>query len=78
MQLRINEAIERAKRLGLKVNKQIIAEELWKDISKQARQVRMTNLCSGRTDRHKPENILTICKMCNCTPNYLYGYEENN
>lgn len=76
MKLRIEEAIARAKMKGLKVMKKDIAARLWEGRTVNSQQVNMTNLCSGKTTQVRLEWIMIICEMCDCTPNYLLGYEE--
>lgn len=75
VKLRVNEAIARAQTNGKKVKKKDIAAELWKGSTETAQQVNMTNLCNGSTKQIRPEWVLTICEMCGCTPNYLFGYD---
>lgn len=75
VKLRVNEAIARAQTAGIKVNKKEVAARLWVGRTAVAQQCNMTNLCNGKTKQIRPEWILVICEMCNCTPNYLLGYE---
>ena len=75
VRLRINEAIGRAKQKGIKVNKKIIASKIWVDSSISSQQMNMLRLCNGRTKKIAPEWIMIICEMCDCTPNYLMGYD---
>lgn len=74
--LRVGEAIERAKAKGIKVFRKDIAARLWSGSSESTQKVCITNLCSGKTKRVEVEWIKTICEMCDCTPNYLFGYED--
>lgn len=76
IKLRVNEAIARAQTNGKKVKKKDVAAELWKGSTDTAQQVNMTNLCNGSTKQIRPEWVIIICEMCECTPNYLFGYEE--
>lgn len=76
MLLRLNEAIARAQTKGNKVFKKDVAAKLWESSSKAAQQVNMTNLCNGTTKQIRPEWVKIICQMCDCTPNYLFGYED--
>ena len=73
--LRIKEAVARAQRNGKKVLLKDIASRRWADSSEQARQVNMSNLVTGRTKSIDEDQMQTICEMCDCTPNFLYGYE---
>ena len=76
VRLRVNEAIARAQTKGKKIFKKDIAAELWKGRNPTAQQVNMTSLCNGSTKQIRPEWVVKICEMCDCTPNYLFGYEE--
>lgn len=75
---RISEAIARSQQNGKKVFKKEIAAKLWPDVQESAQQVAMTNLCSGKTQKIKPEWVTIVCEMTDCTPNYLFGYEPKN
>ena len=76
LRLRVNEAIARSEANGKKVLKKDIAARLFEGRTESAQQVNMTNLCNGTTKQIRPEWVVIICEMCNCTPNYLFGYEE--
>ncbi len=76
VRLRVNEAIARAQTNGKKILKKDVAAELWKGRNVTAQQVNMTALCNGSTKQIRPEWVSIICEMCDCTPNYLFGYEE--
>lgn len=76
MILKINEAIAQSEANGKKVLKKDIAARLFPGVSKSAQQVNMTNLCNGTTKRIVPEWVNIICEMCECTPNYLFGYDK--
>lgn len=73
---RVNEAIARAQTNGININKKVVAARLWEGTSEAAQQVNMTSLCSGKTLRIMPEWVTIVCEMCDCTPNYLFGYEQ--
>ena len=68
MRLKVNEAIAQSEANGKKVLKQEIANE-------NTQRVNMSNLCRGKTQRIKPEWINIICHECDCTPNFLFGFE---
>jgi DNA-binding Xre family transcriptional regulator len=76
MKLRINEAILRSEMNGKKVFKKDIAARIFPGVSEAAQQVNFTNLCQGKTKRVAPEWVLIICEMCDCTPNYLFNFNE--
>lgn len=76
MKLRINEAIALSTAKGKKVWKKDIAAKLFPGVSESAQQVNMTNLCNGTTKRIVPDWVVIICEMCDCDPNYLFGYKQ--
>lgn len=76
MRIRVNEAIARCEMNGRRVLKKDIAARLFPGVSEAAQQVNMTNLCAGRTKRITAEQVAVICEMCDCTPNFLFGYES--
>lgn len=76
VKLRVNEAIARAKTQGKKINKKDVAAEIWKGRAASAQQVNMTALCNGSKKQIRPEWVMIICRMCDCTPNYLFGYGD--
>jgi len=73
--LKLNEAFARAEMNGKKVLKKDLGAKLWEGSKESAIQVRMTDLCNGTTKRVQVEDILIICEMLDCTPNFLFGYE---
>lgn len=76
MRLKINEAIARSEVMGRKVFKKDIAAKLFPNQPQSTQQVNFANLCTGRTQRVKPEWIIVICDMCECTPQFLLGMDE--
>lgn len=76
MKLRINEAIARCEMMGKKVFKKQIAARIFSDSSEAAQQVNFSSLCNGKTKRIAPEWVKIICEMCDCTPNFLFGYGD--
>lgn len=74
--LRIGEAIARARANGKKIFKKDLGKVLWSERSEEAQIINMANLCNGKTKRICPEWVGIICEMCECTPNYLFGYEK--
>lgn len=76
LRLRVNEAIARAQTNGKKIFKKDVAARLWEGSSDSAQQVNMTNLCNGTTKKITPDWVVVLCEMLDCTPNYLFGYED--
>lgn len=75
--IRIEEAIASAKRRGLDVNKKKLSDVLYPHLgNERSRQTNLSNLCNGRKKSITEDAILTICKVCQVTPNYLFGYEN--
>ena len=74
--LKVNEAIARSESNGHKVFKKDIAARIWETSSQEAQQVNMTNLCNGTTKKITPEWVLILCKMLNCSADYLFGLKD--
>ena len=74
--MRLNEAIARSEANGKKIFKKDIAALLFPGVSTAAQQVNMTNLCNGTTKRIAPEWVVVICKMCDCTADYLFEIDN--
>jgi hypothetical protein len=77
MQIRIEEAIARAKQRGKKVKKIDIARRLWPDSSRAAQIVNMGGLCNGRTTKVSPEWVAIICEMLDCSADFLFGISND-
>lgn len=75
MRLKVNEAIAQSEANGNKVLKQEIAKKLFSGANENTQRVNMSNLCRGKTQRIKLEWINIICHECDCTPNFLFGFE---
>lgn len=78
MLLRVNEAIARAQTNGKKTNRKMVAALLWPDSKEGTQQVNMTYLCNGKTLTIRLEWIEVLCRELDCTPNYLFGFNEEN
>lgn len=76
MMLRIEEAIARAKANGKKMLKKDIAAKLWPHSDESAQQVNMTKLCSGKTKSIRPEWVVILCEMTDCTSDFLFGLKN--
>lgn len=74
--LRVNEAIARSQQKGNKVFKKDVAARLWEGSTESSQQVNMTNLCNGTTKKINPDWVDILCEMLDCTPNYLFGFDE--
>lgn len=74
MNVRINEAMQFAKDCGKKVSKKELGSLLWPDAPQVNQQINMSNLCSGRVERIRPEWVQIICEYTGTTPNFLFDY----
>lgn len=72
----INEAIAEAKAKGIEVTYEQLAQSLWPDTSAKAQYYGIRRLLTGATKKIDPLWVENICKICDCTPNFLFGYEE--
>lgn len=73
---RVEEAIARAKDNGVKVFKNEVAARLWPESTEATQRINMSNLCSGRLARIKPEWALIICDICGVSLDFLFGKES--
>lgn len=76
MKLKINEAIAYANARGNLIRKKDLAKRIFPDATESSMIQNMSNLCAGRTKRIAPEWIVTICKMCDCSANFLFGMSD--
>lgn len=76
MLLRVNEAIARSQTNGKEVSKKTTAALLWPSSTEGTQQVNMSSLCNGRTITIRLEWITILCDHLDCTPNYLFGFNE--
>lgn len=76
VRLKLNEAIARSQANGKKIFKKELASKLWEGSTGSTQQVNMTNLCNGTTKKISTEWVLIICETLDCSPNFLFGYDE--
>lgn len=76
MRLKINEALARQEAKGNKIFKKQISAELWPESSASSRSTSMGRLCRGGVSKISPEQIVIICKMCQCSADYLLGLTD--
>lgn len=74
--IKLKEAFARSEMNGKKVRRKDLAAALFPGVSETAQQVNLTNLINGRTKRIASEWVKIICDMLDCTPNYLFGFEN--
>lgn len=73
MELQINEAFEKAKSKGMKVQKKELAEKLWPGRKQVTQQVNMSSLCNGRTTNVTIEMVHVICGYLKCSADFLFN-----
>lgn len=80
--LRLNEAIARAQSNSenkkMLEYKRELAALLWPESKERTQHTNMQNLVNGKTKAISPFWVIIICKTLNCTPNYLFGFNEEN
>lgn len=73
--LLIDEAMLRSGKNWAQLRKEL-SKRLYPDSSAAAQQVNFCSLRAGRVERFTPDMIAIICEMCECTPNFLFGWNE--
>lgn len=58
--------------------KQELAALLWPDSTPGTQNVNLSNLTNGKTKAILPKWVPIICEKLGCTPNYLFGFNEEN
>lgn len=74
--IEIDEAIKRAMANGRNITVEELAKEVFPELSEHAAYYKLYKLRTGRTKRVKINQVLTICRVCGCSPNLLFGYES--
>lgn len=75
--IRINDVIQNAKRQGIQISKKELAKEMWSNTENtDSRKANLSALCRGKTKQIRIEWVETICKLCHCSPNELFGYKQ--
>jgi hypothetical protein len=76
MNLRINEAIAQRSSEGKQTSRAELYALLWPKSRPSTQQVNFSNLANGRTKTITVDQILILCKVLECDPNYLTGYDK--
>lgn len=77
MLLRIEEAMARYRcRHGEKLKKQQLAAALFPDSSEAVQRQCLGRLISGRYSRINPDWVPVICRVCDCSADYLFNMSE--
>ena len=74
--IQIDEAIKRAMASGRNITVEELAKEMFPKLSEHAACFKLYKLRTGRTKRVEINHVLTICRVCGCSPNLLFGYES--
>lgn len=74
--IEIDEAIKQAMASGKNLTVEVLAKELFPELSEHAACYKLYKLRTGRTKRIEIDQVLTICRVCGCSPNLLFGYES--
>lgn len=73
--IEIDEAIKRAIANGKDLTVEELAKAMFPQLSEHAACFKLYKLRTGRTKRVEINQVLTICRVCGCSPNLLFGYE---
>lgn len=74
--IRLKEAFERAKSLGLVRYKSDLARQIWKDSSPKSAYTNFTNLENGKTRKIDIDAVTLLCEKLNVSPEYLFGFTD--
>lgn len=74
--IQIDEAIKQAMANGRNITVEELAKEVFPELSEHAACYKLYKLRTGRTKRVRIDQITTICHVCGCSPNLLFGYEN--
>ncbi len=74
--IEIDEAIKQAMANGKTITVEELAKGMFPELSEHAACYKLYKLRTGRTKRIEIDQVLTICRVCGCSPNLLFGYES--
>ena len=74
--IEIDEAIKQAMANGRNIAVKELAKEVFSELSEHAACYKLYKLRTGRTKRVTIDQVLTICRVCGCSPNLLFGYDN--
>ena len=74
--MQIDEVIKQAIANGKDLTVEVLAKEMFPKLSEHAACFKLYKLRTGRTKRVEINQVLTICRVCGCSPNLLFGYES--
>lgn len=73
--IKIDEAVKHAIANGKDLTVEKLAKEIFPELSEHAACFKLYKLRTGRTKRIEINQVLTICRVCGCAPDFLFGYE---
>lgn len=76
MLIEIDKAIKQAIANGRNVTVEELAKEVFPELSEHAACYKLYKLRTRRTKRVTIDQVLTICRVCGCSPNLLFGYDN--
>ena len=74
--IEIDEAVKHAIANGKDLTVKELAKEMFPELSEHAACFKLYKLRTGRTKRVEINQVLTICRVCGCSPNLLFGHES--
>ena len=74
--IEIDEAVKHAMANGKDITVEVLAKEMFPKLSEHAACYKLYKLRTGRTKRVEIDQVLTICRVCGCSPNLLFRYES--
>lgn len=74
--IEIDKAIKQTLANGRNITVEELAKEVFPELSEHAACYKLYKLRTGRTKRVTIDQVLTICRVCGCSPNLLFGYES--
>lgn len=72
----IDKAIKQAMANGRNVTVEELAKDVFPELSEHAACYKLYKLRTGRTKRVTMDQVTTICHVCGCSPDLLFGYES--
>lgn len=74
--IEIDEAIKQAMASGRNITVEELAKKVFPELCEHAACYKLYKLRTGRTKRITIDQVTTICRVCGCSPNLLFGYES--
>ena len=74
--IEIDEAIKQTMASGRNITVEELAKEVFPELGEHAACYKLYKLRTGRTKRITIDQVTTICRVCGCSPNLLFGHES--